>query len=95
MIAEIGDRKVIIDVPDFDEKNGFNPVKKSVFSTDKLDDLGWKVEGSMMEKLKRTIVERNNNYVCIHFSFHHVFICYLIAARMTNQACMANVVRSP
>lgn len=43
-IAKIGGRKVVIDVPDADEKRGFNPVTKSVFSTEKLEQLGWKVK---------------------------------------------------
>ncbi len=35
-------KKVIIDVPDEMERQGYNPVTKSVFSTDKLEALGWK-----------------------------------------------------
>ena len=43
-IAEIGGRKVVIDIPDAEEKRGFNPVTKSVLSTEKLTKLGWYVK---------------------------------------------------
>ena len=39
--AAIAGKKVVIDIPDADEKKGFNIVTKSVFSTDKLENLGW------------------------------------------------------
>lgn len=57
MIADIGDRKVIVDVPDADEKRGFNVVTKSLFDTNKLESLGWKVDGLMRDKLENTIKE--------------------------------------
>lgn len=37
-IARIGGKKVVIDVPDADEKKGFNIVMKSIFSVGKLED---------------------------------------------------------
>lgn len=55
MIAEIGHRRVVVDVPDDVEKAGYNPVSKSVFSTAKLRNLGWSVSGTMYDKLKTTI----------------------------------------
>lgn len=56
MVAAIGGRKVIIEVPDSDEKRGFNVVTKSVFSTRKLKQLGWSVLPYMMiDKMKSTI----------------------------------------
>lgn len=56
IIAEIGGRKVVIDQPDADEKRGFNVVTKSVFSTDKLKSIGWKIlAGTMEDKMKATI----------------------------------------
>lgn len=55
MIAEIGGKKVVIDLPSDAEKSGYNPVTKSVFSTEKLMQLGWKVEGTMKEKMQETI----------------------------------------
>ncbi len=57
MVAGIGGRKVVVDVPAEDEKRGYNPVTKSVFSTEKLEELGWVVTGSMHEKMERTIGE--------------------------------------
>lgn len=55
MIAEIGGKKVIIDLPSDVEKKGFNVVSKSVFSTDQLKNLGWVISGDMKTKLKNTI----------------------------------------
>ena len=55
MIAEIGGKKVVIDLPTNAEKAGYNVVTKSVFSTEKLQSLGWKCEGTMKEKLMATI----------------------------------------
>ena len=56
-IADIGARKVIVAVPDADEKRGFNVVTKSLFDTNKLESLGWKVDGLMRDKLENTIKE--------------------------------------
>lgn len=55
MIADIAGRQVIIDMPSDAEKAGYNPVTKSVFSTQKLQALGWKIEGTMREKMENTI----------------------------------------
>lgn len=55
MIAEIGGKKVVIDLPSDVEKAGFNVVKKSVFSTEKLQKLGWCVKGNMKDKMNATI----------------------------------------
>ena len=55
MIARIGDKKVVIDVPDTDEKKGFNVVKKSVYATGKLEALGWKAKAHMILGLKNSI----------------------------------------
>jgi nucleoside-diphosphate-sugar epimerase len=55
MLAEIGSRKVIMDIPSDIEKSVFNPVSKSVFSVDKLERLGWKVSGNMYEKMSKTV----------------------------------------
>jgi len=57
MIAEIGGKKVIIDIPSEVEKKGFNDVKKSLFSTKKLESLGWSICGRMRDKLNSTISE--------------------------------------
>lgn len=55
MIAEIAGSKVVIDVPSDVEKAGYNPVTKSLFSTEKLKALGWSVRGRMYDKMKETI----------------------------------------
>lgn len=56
-IAKIGGKKVVIDVPDADEKKGFNVVTKSVFSTEKLRLLGWQAHTDIKQGLKDTINE--------------------------------------
>lgn len=56
-VAAIGGRKVVIDLPDADEKRGFNPVTKSVFSTEKLEDLGWLPQNHIQTGLLHTINE--------------------------------------
>lgn len=61
MTAGIAGRKVVIDVPSDVEKAGYNPVTKSLFSTEKLKALGWKVEGEMYDKLKETITIAREN----------------------------------
>lgn len=55
MIAGIGGKKVVIDLPSDAEKAGFNVVTKSIFSTEKLEALGWKIEGNMNDKMQSTI----------------------------------------
>lgn len=62
MIASIGGKKVIIDVPESSEKAGYNVVKKSVFSTSKLQSLGWKIHGCMKEKIESTISDAQSTY---------------------------------
>lgn len=57
MIAEIGGKKVVIDIPDADEKKGFNVVKKSVFSTEKLERLGWQTKTKILRGLESSIKE--------------------------------------
>ena len=56
-IAGIGNRHVVIDVPDADERRGFNPVMKSVFLTNKLDQLGWTPSVTIREGFSNTIKE--------------------------------------
>lgn len=56
-IASIGGQKVVIDLPDADEKRGFNPVTKSVFSTGKLESLGWKPQNHTSTGIRNTIEE--------------------------------------
>ena len=57
-IAESGNRKVIIDIPSEKERIGFNVVKKSIFSTSKLERLGWSPsKEGIWFNLKKTIEE--------------------------------------
>ena len=56
MIARIGGRRVKMAVPADSESKGYNVVTNSVFSTTKLESLGWSVCGSMEEKLRKTIL---------------------------------------
>lgn len=57
IVASIGNRKVVIDVPDADEKKGFNVVTKSVFSTEKLESLGWITNNNILSGLEKSIKE--------------------------------------
>ena len=56
-IAAIGCKQVFIDLPDADEKRGFNPVTKSVFSTIKLESIGWKPLNHISSGMTNTIEE--------------------------------------
>lgn len=60
MIAGIGGKEVVMQLPSDDEKKGYNVVTRSVFSTQKLESLGWSVRGSMIEKMERTVEECKN-----------------------------------
>jgi len=62
MMSEIGQCKVKLEVPSEIEKRGYNPVQKSVFSISKLEGLGWKISGSMKEKMAKTVnfLKENN-----------------------------------
>ena len=58
IIAEIGNRKVIMEIPSDTEKKGYNIVTKSVFSTEKLESLGWNPSTEGIKcNLKKTIEE--------------------------------------
>ena len=54
---QIASEGFVIDLPDTDEKRGFNPVTKSVFSTEKLESLGWKPKNHIFEGLEHAIHE--------------------------------------
>lgn len=56
IIAGIGNRRVVMSVPSESEKKGFNKVKRSLYDTSKIENLGWKLlSGDIREKLERTI----------------------------------------
>lgn len=57
MIASLGEKEVAFENPDEIERQGYNVVSKSVFSTKKIEGLGWSIAGSMKEKMKTTIEE--------------------------------------
>lgn len=61
MIAKIGGKKVVVDLPSDIEKKGFNVVSKSVFSVERIEKLGWKVNSTMVMNLFSTINEIKNN----------------------------------
>ncbi len=55
MVAFIGKRKVVIELPSDAEKAGYNVVTKSVYSTQKLSALGWQVKDRMIDKIEKVI----------------------------------------
>lgn len=56
-VANFCGKKVIVDIPDLEEKKGYNVVSKSIFSTDKLESLGWRPQTHIHEGLRNTINE--------------------------------------
>ena len=50
-------KKVVLDLFDANERKGYNVVKKSVFSINKIKRLGWAVKEEMMTKMENTIKE--------------------------------------
>lgn len=55
MIAEIGGKRVICELPDERERNGYNVVKQSLFSTSRLKGIGWSASGSFYHNMLKTI----------------------------------------
>ena len=53
--AKIAGKEVIFELPTDKEKMGFNVVKKSVFSSSKLEQLGWTPQTHISDGLKKTI----------------------------------------
>ena len=56
-IAEIGNKKVIFQLPSVAEKAGYNVVKQSVFSTKKIESIGWRAMTPIRQGLFETIIE--------------------------------------
>ena len=54
-IAEIGGVKVVFDLPDDIEKQGFSMITKAVFDTGKLHQLGWSPKFNLHDALVETI----------------------------------------
>ena len=61
IIAKEAGKKVTLQLPDDQEKTGYNPVTRSVFSTEKTEALGWNIDGDMRSKLASTINAIRNN----------------------------------
>ncbi len=57
IIAETGGKKVIMQIPDSEESRGFNVVTKSVFSTEKLEMIGWKALNPITDGVNNSISE--------------------------------------
>ena len=55
MIARISGCRVAMQEPSTKELDGFNPVRRSVYDTAKLEALGWSVEGTMESKVSKTV----------------------------------------
>ena len=55
MIAQVAGRKGVIQAASENEQKQFTPIKRAVFDTSKLENLGWSITGFMEEKLKKTI----------------------------------------
>ena len=56
MISEVSGCKVRMDCPALEESRGYNPVTRSVLSTEKIEALGWRpMAASAKEKIETTI----------------------------------------
>lgn len=61
MIANLAGKKVVIELPSNSEKAGYNVVSRSVYSTDKLQSLGWSCINDFHTNIINTVSE------CQHF----------------------------
>lgn len=55
ILADIGETKVIFELPDDVEKAGYSTATKAVLDASKLENLGWRARVHMRDGLKRTI----------------------------------------
>ena len=55
MIAAAAGCKVVIHLPPDSESKGYNPITRSLFSTRKLESLGWSISGEMREKIFKMV----------------------------------------
>lgn len=58
IISKVRGKEVVFENPDNSEQKGYNVVKKSIFSTEKLRDLGWTPRTYIFEGIRKTIEER-------------------------------------
>ncbi len=54
-IATIAGTKVVFDIPNTIEQKGFSQIRRAIFSTEKLESLGWHTEYTLGEGLRNTI----------------------------------------
>lgn len=57
MVADIGGRRLRVELPPDAAATGGTPITKAVFDTSRLRGLGWSVDGTMEEKMRATIEE--------------------------------------
>lgn len=55
MIAYMGGKNVVFDLPTDEEKAGYNVVAKSIFSTERIRALGWMANDSMYNNMLKTL----------------------------------------
>ena len=55
MIAYMGGKNVVFDLPTHEEKAGYNVVAKSIFSTERIRALGWMANDSMYNNMLKTL----------------------------------------
>ena len=55
MIAYMGGKNVVFDLPTNEEKAGYNVVAKSIFSTERIRALGWMANDSMYNNMLKTL----------------------------------------
>lgn len=63
MVAAMGDRRVVMEVPEETERKGYSVIRKAVFDTSKIESLGWRIRGRMEEKMRSTIEEARQREV--------------------------------
>lgn len=54
-IATIAGTKVVFDIPNTIEQKGFSQIRRAIFSTEKLESLGWHTQYTLDEGLRNTI----------------------------------------
>lgn len=62
-IAESNGKKVVFENPTDSESKSFTAISHAVFSTEKLESLGWKLNGDWREKLVATVDEEKREYL--------------------------------
>lgn len=55
IIAENCGRRVVFEVPDFNESEGYSKATKARLDSKKLEEIGWKAKYNIVEAIERTI----------------------------------------